>query len=360
MSYFDRCKVRFLNISAEDLSDEDYFKRDGISNSSLKRINPKEGGSPQLFINPPKSEYSTSLELGSAVHQLILQPKDYELSDYSGKPSGKCGVFIDYIFKNRSKGMSIYESIETASRQADYYQDSFKADWHDKHIIPKRIKSALKSGMDYYLRKLNNEFVAFNKEVIVLPQAQLETCKRCLRSFKNNVGIQHILQDNIFDPKQYLNEIALFSDIEVLLPDGHLVPLKIKGKFDSVVLDPETKTAYLNDIKTTSKQLEYFMGTTLINDDGIEEVYNGVFEYHHYFRQLAVYSLMLQMYLDHCLYKADYNIKCNIFAIETTGDNRSQMFRINNSYIQYGIQEFKELICRVAYHEIYGYDAEPL
>ena len=69
---------------------------------------------------------------------------------------------------------------------------------------------------------------------------------------------------------------------------------------------------------------------------------------------------MLQMYLDHCLYKADYDIKCNIFAVETTGDNKSQMFKINNSYIQYGIQEFKELICRVAYHEVYGYNIEPL
>lgn len=360
MSYFNKCKVRFLNISGEDLSDMDYFKRPGISNSQLKYINPKEGGSPQLYKNPPLFDYNPSLVLGSAVHQLILQPDDYVLSDYSGKPSGKGGVFIDYLFENRKKGMSIYDAIQTASKQADYYQDSFKNDWVNKHIIPKRIEAAIKAGLDYYLRKLNNEFVAFNKEVIVLPQAQLETCNKCLRSFKNSGGIQNILRDNIFDPKQYLNEIALFSDIEVLLPDGHLVPLKIKGKFDSVVLDPETKTAYLNDIKTTSKQLEYFMGTTLINDDGIEEVYNGVFEHHHYFRQIGLYTLMLQMYLDHCLYKADYNIKCNIFAVETTGDNRAQMFKINNSYIQYGIQEFKELICRVAYHEIYGYDAEPI
>lgn len=351
MSYFDKCKVKFLNISGEDLSDAEYFKRPGISNSRLKYINPKEGGSPQLYKDPPKFEYNTSLLLGTSIHQLILQPEDYELSDYKGKPSGKCGLFIDYVYENRKKGMSLYKAFETASIQADYYQGN---------LTSKRIRSVIKTGLDYYLRKLNNEFVSFNKEVIVLPQAQLDVCNKCLRSFKNNIGIQNILRDNIFDPKQYLNEIALFSDIEVLLPDGHLVPLKIKGKFDSVVIDPETKTVYLNDIKTTSKPLEYFMGTILTNDAGEEEVYNGTFEHHSYERQIALYTLMLQMYLDHILYKADYNIKCNIFAIETTGDNRSQMFKINNSYIQYGIQEFKELICRVAYHEIYGYDTEPL
>lgn len=103
MSYFDQCKVKFLNISGEDLSDEEYFKRPGISNSRLKYINPKEGGSPLLYKNPPKFEYSPSLELGSAVHQLILQPNDYELSEYDGKPSGKLGVFIDYVYKYRQE-----------------------------------------------------------------------------------------------------------------------------------------------------------------------------------------------------------------------------------------------------------------
>lgn len=351
MSYFEKCKVKFLNISGEDLSDEDYFRRPGISNSRLKYINPKEGGSPELYLHPPKFEYKPELLLGSSIHQLILQKDDYELSDYSGKPSGKCGYFIDLIYDYRRKGMPIYKAIQVASEIANYYKDC---------MTEKRIESAIKLGLDYYLRKLNNEFVTLNKEVIVLPSAQLETCKRCLKSFNNNVNIQNILRDNIFEPKQYLNEIALFSDIEVTLPDGKIVPLKIKGKFDSVVIDPESKTVYLNDLKTTSKSLEYFMGTVLTNEEGVQEAFNGTFEHHRYFRQLGLYSLMLQMYLDHCLYKADYDIKCNIFAVETTGDNKSQMFKINNSYIQYGIQEFKELICRVAYHEVYGYNIEPL
>ena len=71
------------------------------------------------------------------------------------------------------------------------------------------------------------------------------------------------------------------------MPDGKTVPLKIKGKFDSVVIDPESKTVYLNDLKTTSKSLEYFMDTTLMNDDGTEETYTGVISHHHYWRQLA-------------------------------------------------------------------------
>lgn len=344
-------KVKFLNISGEDLSDKDYFMRPGISNSRLKYINPKEGGSPQLYLDPPKQDFNPSLLLGSAIHQLILQPNEYELSLYDKKPSGKCGAFIDRLFEYRQKGMSLEKAIQIASEQSDYYKNN---------ITHNRLKTIISSGLDYYLKKLNNNFISLGKEVIVLPKQQLDTCVKCLNSFNNNYNIQNILKDNIFDPKEFLNEIALFSDIEVVLPDNKTVSLKIKGKFDSVVIDPETKTVYLNDIKTTSKPLEYFMGTVLTNDDGIEESYNGVFESKSYYRQLALYTLLLQMYLDHVLYKADYNIKCNIFAIETTGNNRSQLFRINNSYIQYGIKEFKELICRVAYCEVYGYNSEPV
>lgn len=351
MSYFDQCKVRFLNIKGEDLSDEEYFKRPGISNSRLKYINPEEGGSPGLFKNPPPFEYNVSLELGSSIHQLILQPNDYELSDYDGKPSGKCGLFIDYVFEYRQHGLSINKALQLASEKANYYIGL---------LTPNRIRTIIKNGLDYYVRRFKNEFVSFNKQVIVLSKNQLYTCKKCVKSFNNSGSIQNIIKKNVFEPKEYLNEIALFSDIEVTLPDGNIVPLKIKGKFDSVVIDPENKTVYLNDIKTTSKSLDYFMGVILTNDQGEEESFNGVFEHHHYYRQLALYSLMLQMYLDHCLYKSDYNIKCNIFAIETTGDNRAQMFKINNSYIQEGLKEFKELICRVAYHEIYGYEREAI
>ena len=51
-------------------------------------------------------------------------------------------------------------------------------------------------------------------------------------------------------------------------------------------------------------------------------------------------------------------IQSNIFAVETVGEYRSDSFRINNSYINLGIKEFKQLICRLAWHTLNGFDKE--
>lgn len=69
-----------------------------------------------------------------------------------------------------------------------------------------------------------------------------------------------------------------------------------------------------------------------------------------------VYLMMLQMYVEQILKLEGYNYMCNVFVVETTGQNRAKTYPVNNSFIQYGAKEFKELICRVAFHEIYGYD----
>ena len=121
-----------------------------------------------------------------------------------------------------------------------------------------------------------------------------------------------------------------------------------------MIWDPEKKTLYLNDVKTTSKQLEYFMDH--VYDD--DKVYPGVFSHHCYHLQLACYSVMLQMYFQKVLGITDYTLQSNIFAVETTGEHRSDVFRINNSYIEQGMKEFKQLICRLAWHEVNGFDKE--
>ena len=74
--------------------------------------------------------------------------------------------------------------------------------------------------------------------------------------------------------------------------------------------------------------------------------------------QLAVYQVLLQMYFPKSTGITDYTLQSNIFAVETTGEHRSDVFRINNSYIEQGMKEFKQLICRLAWHEVNGFDKE--
>ena len=342
MSYFDECKVKFLNIKGGDIPDDEYFKLPGISNSRLKYINPQEGGSPELFQTGIPFAYNPSLAVGTGVHNIFLQNDDYELSNYEGKPSAKLGYFIDCLYNHRKNGRPIHEAIRLASVNADYYAGK---------LTKKIFKKAFEAGKDYYFKLVNGYFKNNVKEQIVLPKAQLDACKKCLKSLSENKEVKAFLSPSLLSEKQFMNEIALFSDIEVTLPTGEVTVIPFKGKLDQVIIDHDMRIIYLNDLKTTSKSHITFMGNIY---DG--EWYDGSFQKLHYFRQFGVYFLLLQMYCDQVLGLTDYNYMCNVIVVETTGEHKSKVFPVNNSYIQYGLNEFKQLICRVAYHNINGYD----
>ena len=258
-----------------------------------------------------------------------MQPDDFEISDYQNKPAGKLGFFVEKVYENRKSGMKIVDSIEKASIDANYYAGK---------LTKKILRNAMKLGLDYYLRLSNGEFNPENgKEKFVLSKKLYDSAHACINSINRNGAIQRILSQNLFEPKEFYNEIALFSDIEVVFPDGVSTIIRFKGKLDSVVWDPEKKILYLNDIKTTSKGLSYFMGY-IYND----VPYDGVFEHRSYYTQLYIYSVLLQMYFQKILGIDDYTLYTNIFAVETTGEYRSESFRINNSYIELGKKEFKD------------------
>ena len=274
-----------------------------------------------------------------------MQPDDFEISDYQNKPAGKLGFFVEKVYENRKSGMKIVDSIEKASIDANYYAGK---------LTKKILRNAMKLGLDYYLRLSNGEFNPENgKEKYVLSKKLYDSAHACINSINRNGAIQRILSQNLFEPKEFYNEIASFSDIEVIFPDGVSTIIRFKGKLDSVVWDPEKKILYLNDIKTTSKGLSYFMGY-IYND----VPYDGVFEHRSYYTQLYIYSVLLQMYFQKILGIDDYTLYTNIFAVETTGEYRSESFRINNSYIELGKKEFKELMVRLAWHTTYGFDKD--
>ena len=51
-------------------------------------------------------------------------------------------------------------------------------------------------------------------------------------------------------------------------------------------------------------------------------------------------------------------MKSNMLLISTIPPFNSGIFKVLNTHINRGMEEFSELIKRVAYHEQYGYDIE--
>ena len=346
MSYLNQCRIKFLDITGSDMPDAEYFGLRGYTSvSRLKLLDPRRGGSPQKYLDGFSMGYNESLLCGTAVHAHILSPDEYVVSDYQGKPSGKGGFFIEKLAELVKSGIDFEQAKERAAILADYYAGKMKG---------KRWDDIWSKGEDYYNKLISGELEdPRGREVLVLSPKLLETTHQCINSINRNYAIQSILKQNIFEPKQYYNEIALFSNIEVTFPDGTKAVVPFKGKLDSVVYDPEKSILYLNDVKTTSKQIEYFMDYVY---EGVG--YEGVLSHSWYYGQLAAYQILLQKYFQEVLHITDYTLQTNFFVVETTGEHRSDVKRLNNSYIDTGIQEFKELICRLAWHQTYGFDKE--
>ena len=92
------------------ISDEEYFSSkysEYISNSRLKYINPSQGGSPSKYKNGIQQETTRSLQLGSAIHEVFLQPESFSLEEDLGRPSAKLGDVCDYVMKQRAEGKGI-------------------------------------------------------------------------------------------------------------------------------------------------------------------------------------------------------------------------------------------------------------
>jgi hypothetical protein len=88
---------------------------------------------------------------------------------------------------------------------------------------------------------------------------------------------------------------------------------------------------------------------------------DGSFNHYSYARQMAVYSQILWYY---CMKnygvskETGWQLKANMLVVETIPNYWSKAYVVNQSQLRDGHKMLRELLCRVAYCEIFGYDKE--
>ena len=315
-----------------------------LSNSRLRWINPDEGGSPQLFANPPRLILG-ALNLGSYIHGSILNPEEFYLAPKMDKPTAKLGLVIDEIERllksKKIKFNTFDELIKAAALNVDYYSKT----------INSKINS-IKIAWNKYATHLEEvKSLAEGKPILTLSNTDWDIAHNCVESLKNNsVIMSKIHPTDIFgDPIESHCEDALFMDYLVTYQGKQCAILRFKLKIDNWTIDEDSKVVTVNDLKTTGHQVDAFIEP------------GGSLERLHYYRQLAIYGEILMYYL----FKTrgvskdfGWTINHNILAVETVMNNYSKCFVINDNYIHKGIDEAHQLLKRVAACEIFGYDKE--
>lgn len=240
------------SVHREAIDDGEYFGTKYsmfLSNSRLRWINPEEGGSPQLFLNPPKLRLG-ALNLGTAIHASVLTPDEYYIAGKIGKPTAKLGLVIDEIaalLKSRKHKFETFDDlIKQAALNVDYYSnridskiDFIKATWNEYSAKVEALKP-----------------LAEGKPILTLSDSDWDTAQNCVKSLKENPAIMSKLHptDVFGDPINSYCEDALFMDYVVVYQGKQCATLRFKLKIDNWTIDEENKIVTVNDLKTTGKK----------------------------------------------------------------------------------------------------------
>ena len=311
------------------ISDSEYFSPkygEYISNSRLGLLNPRQGGSPESFFTGFKDEgFISSLVIGSAVHELVLQNESFELAPALGKPTAKMGAMADELYPVWLKHPIRTADITEASNKINYYKGK---------LTPDRIKQVNEQCIPYW--KARKQLVSnSNKELIYLDDKSRDTVYNCVEALINNQQVQELLHPSgLIDAPISLNENALLLDVQAECPNGKTFIMHLKAKLDNFTIDLESDTIVVNDVKTIGKV--------------VSEIDSNISKYH-YNRELAMYLFLLRLYVIKEYGIENPTMKANYLVVSTVPQYYTKVRAMTKKECYEGLHEFRTLLRYAAY-----------
>jgi len=283
--------------------------------------------SPRMFYSHyvlQQREDSTDAHLvaGRVLHCLLLEPDNFDkqfLLLSSKLPSGNNKIIIDLIFKYH---LSIGNDSLTLS---DYSPEILS------HLLTINLHQALKTDqqrLDKILVDENKLYFDFLKESsgkTVVDQETLDGCKSGLEVLKLNSSVRALLQLDKTDEDDHVevyNELQLQVDIAGL-------PFGFKGFVDNLVIDHDSKSIFINDLKTLGKSIQDFPDSV---------------EYYRYWIQAVVYMNMV---------KEKYNLEgyaYHITFIVIDKYNQVYPYQVSSETLVQWSERFEEVVTKVKWH----------
>lgn len=318
-------------LRLEKISDNVYFSEkysNYVSNSRLGLINPRQDGSPEKFFTGFTNTYSSSLVIGSAVHELVLQPNSFELSEDIGKPTAKLGLMADELYPTFITRNVTKEDVVKASDKVNYYKGK---------IDSNRSTEVINSCKNYWEARKNRELdLSQDKEIIYLDNKSLEIVKSCVQALNKNSQVQELLRPKgILNTPISENEQAILLDVKAECPNGQEFILRLKSKLDNYTIDMETNTIVVNDIKTIGNM--------------VSEIDNNIKRYH-YSREFAMYIYLLKLCAEKFYNLKNPKIQANYLVVSTVPNFYTKVRPVTYGEIREGFHEFKTLLKYVAYN----------
>jgi hypothetical protein len=317
-----------MQESVEILENDFYKKKFYYSYSSLNKLI----WNPQIFyqmyvLGLKEEKLDQHLVQGKLIHLLLLEPEKFaeEFMMTPGTiPTGNLRTVVDRVFRHYSE-LSRNGDDRTELAQFDGAILDVMADMNyfqnlktDQQRLDKIMTTEAVSYWEFLKTKGN--------KTLIDPDT-FKFCQDAVEIIKTNDQVCNLIGCNVteFDNKEVINEQSVLID----LPNQ---AYGLKGIIDNLVIDHDTKTILINDIKTTSKDLKDFPESI---------------EYYSYWLQSVIYMIMVsQVYAQ--LLNNGYQVKFHFVVIDRTF--QSYAFPVSEKTLNNWLDRFTDCIKKAEWH----------
>lgn len=315
-----------LQISTGSNELNNFYKKEfNFSYSSINKLL----FSPRMFYNHyvlKQKEDSTDshLVIGRVLHCLLLEPKNFDnqFAVMTSKiPNENNKKIIDIIFKNHLSNANNNLNLE------DYSQEILT------YLFEINLHQSLKTEqqrLDKMLTDENNEYFEFLKLSLgktVIDQITLDNCKKSLDVIKANDDVRALLQ---LDKIQEDDQIEVYNELAISIPNKSL-PFGFKGVLDNVVVDHNSKTLFINDLKTSGKSIQDFPESV---------------DYYKYWIQGVIYVMLAsEKFLKD---KQDWNVQLTFIVIDKY--NQVYPYQVSSESLSKWKIDFEKIVTQIRWH----------
>lgn len=241
-----------LTLTGSDELTQFYNKKFYFSYSSINKLL----FSPRAFyshyvLNQREDSTDAHLVTGRVLHCLLLEEQNYDkyfITMVSKMPGESNKKIIDMIFKYHC-------TVGNDSLNLDDYSNEILT-----QLLTINLHQSLKTDEQRLAKILTEEtkdyftFLKNSQGKTVVDQDTLNGCKESIEVLRTNPSVRALLQLDRTEDDTHItvyNELPLEIDVDYL-------PFGFKGILDNVVIDYDSKTIFVNDLKTTGKNLADF------------------------------------------------------------------------------------------------------
>jgi hypothetical protein len=278
-------------------------------------------------LNQREDSTDAHLVTGRVLHCLLLDPHTFndQFMLLPGKlPSGNNKQIVDNIFKyhctigNDSLNLDDYSTEILSQLLSINLHQSLKTD-------EQRLAKILTEEHKDYFTFLKS---SLNKTVVDEPT--LHGCKESVEVLRTNPSVRALLQ---LDKTEEDTHITVYNELPLSI-DVHYLPFGFKGILDNVVIDSESKTIFINDLKTTGKNLADFPEAV---------------KFYKYWIQAVVYNKMAYYkFVKGQPDEADWNMVVTFIVIDKY--NQVYPFQVSQESLTMWQQDFDYIEDIVKYH----------